>query len=147
MLVIRLQRRGRKGLAIYRVVVQDKRTHPSKEKLVARLGSYNPHTKELNIDKEEAQKFVDNGAQPSDRVIALLEKTGVKLPAWVKKVEVKTKTLRNPEKLRKNQPKEEVVETPAEAEEAPEETKEEVTEETQEVVTEPETTEEASDEA
>ncbi len=147
MLVIRLQRRGRKGLAIYRVVVQDKRTHPSKEKLVARLGSYNPHTKELNIDKEEAQKFVDNGAQPSDRVIALLEKSGVKLPAWVKKVEVKTKTLRNPEKLRKNQPKEEVVKTPSEVEEAPEETQEEVTEETQEVATEPETTEEASDEA
>lgn len=120
MLVIRLQRRGRKGLAIYRVVVQDKRTHPSKEKLVARLGSYNPHTKELSLDKEQAQKFIDNGAQPSDRVINLLEKEGVKLPAWVKKSPAKSKTLRNPEKLRKNQPKDEVVEeAPVETEDAP----------------------------
>lgn len=107
MLVIRLQRRGRKGLAMYRIVVQDKRTHPSKEKLIARLGTYNPHTKELSLDKEGAQKFVDNGAWPSDRVINLLEKEGIKLPAWVKKSPQKVKTIRNAEKLRKNQPKEE----------------------------------------
>lgn len=116
MLVIRLQRRGRKGLAMYRIVVQDKRTHPSKEKLVARLGSYNPHTKELSLDKEQAQKFVDNGAQPSDRVIGLFQKEGIKLPAWVKKSPQKAGTLRNAEKLRKNQPKEEVkAEEPTEA--------------------------------
>lgn len=116
MLVIRLQRRGRKGLAMYRIVVQDKRTHPSKEKLVARLGSYNPHTKELSLDKEQAQKFVDNGAQPSDRVIGLFQKEGIKLPAWVKKSPQKAGTLRNAEKLRKNQPEEEVkAEEPTEA--------------------------------
>jgi len=104
MLVIRLQRRGRKGLAMYRIVVQDKRTHPSKEKVVARLGNYNPHTKELNLDKELAQKYLDNGAQPSDRTINLLKISGVKLPAWVKEVTKKEAATRNIEKLRKNKP-------------------------------------------
>ena len=117
MLVIRLQRRGRKGLAMYRMVVQDKRTHPSKEKVVARLGSYNPHTKELSLDKDLAQKYIDNGAQPSPRSINLLKQSGVKLPAWVKEVSNKPRTTRNAEKLRKNQPKEEVSEEATETEE------------------------------
>lgn len=104
---------------MYRIIVQDKRTHPSKEKLVARLGSYNPHTKELVLDKEVAQKFVNNGAQPSDRVVALLKREGVKLPSWVKTSPEKESAIRNLEKLRKNQPKEEP--QPEVAEEVPEE--------------------------
>lgn len=126
MLVIRLQRRGRKGLAMYRVVVQDKRTHPSKEKVVARLGSYNPHTKELSLDKDLAQKYLDNGAQPSPRSINLLKQSGVKLPAWVKEIANKPRATRNKEKLRKNQPKEsseEVSEEVVEPEEPTEEVK------------------------
>lgn len=125
MLVIRLQRRGRKGLAMYRMVVQDKRTHPSKEKVVARLGNYNPHTKELNLDKELAQKYLDDGAQPSPRSVGLLKLSGVKLPSWVKETTNKPRTTRNAEKLRKNQPKEEVVADAPEVEEAESETKEE----------------------
>jgi small subunit ribosomal protein S16 len=121
MLVIRLQRRGRKGLAMYRMVVQDKRTHPSKEKIVTRLGNYNPHTKELNLDKELAQKYLDSGAQPSDRTIGLLKQAGVKLPAWVKEVTKKEGTTRNSEKLRKNQPAEEVAEAPVDTKEDSEE--------------------------
>lgn len=114
MLVIRLQRRGRKGLATYRIVVQDKRTHPTKEKVIARLGSYNPHTKELVLDKEVAQKYLDNGAQPSERTASLLKSGGVKLPSWVVEATNKEGKLRHAEKLRKNQPKEETVEEPAE---------------------------------
>ncbi len=108
MLVIRLQRRGRKGLATYRIVVQDKRTHPTREKVIARLGSYNPHTKELVLDKEVAQKFLDNGAQPSERTAQILKTGGVKLPKWVAEASKKEGKIRNAEKLRKNQPKEEV---------------------------------------
>jgi small subunit ribosomal protein S16 len=107
MLVIRLQRRGRKGLAMYRIVVQDKRTHPTKEKVIARLGSYNPHTKELVVEKELAEKFLTNGAQPSERTASLLKQAGVKLPKWVAEALKKEGKLRNAEKLRKNQPKEE----------------------------------------
>lgn len=134
MLVIRLQRTGRKGHAQFRVVVQDSRRTPSSGRVVALLGSFNPHSKEVVINKEMAAKYLANGAQPSDRVIRLLQAEGVALPSWVKVPTQKTGALRNPDKLRKNQPAvepapveevaeapaEEVVEAPvAEAEEAP----------------------------
>ncbi|MFZ1483399.1 MAG: 30S ribosomal protein S16 [Candidatus Saccharimonadales bacterium] len=117
MLVIRLQRTGRKGHAQFRIVVQDSRRTPTSGKIVAQVGTYNPHSKELNINKERAQHYLDHGAQPSERVISILKKEGLKLPEWVKDPSKKDGKLRNPEKLRRNQPKEEVV-----AEEAPAET-------------------------
>ncbi|HCR55840.1 TPA: 30S ribosomal protein S16 [Candidatus Saccharibacteria bacterium] len=124
MLAIRLQRVGRKGYPVYRVAVQEAWRHPSSGRVVAYVGSYNPHTKEANVQKEAAQKYLDNGAQPSPRVVKLLEDAGVKLPKWVEKAATdKQKAIRNAEKLRKNQPKEEpVAEEPAEeapAEETP----------------------------
>lgn len=118
MLVIRMQRVGRKGHAQFRVVVQDSRRTPTSGRVVALLGSYNPHTKESTLNKELAAKYLSNGAQPSDRVVRLLQAEKVELPKWVKVAAPKTSKLRNPEKLRRNQPKEEA---PAEAEE-PEET-------------------------
>ena len=120
MLAIRLQRIGRKGYPVYRLAVQEAWRHPSSGRVVAYVGSYNPHTKEANVQVEAAQKYLDNGAQPSPRVVKLLKDAGVKLPVWVKEsTSDKQKSLRNPEKLRKNQPKEEPVaeEAPAEVEE------------------------------
>ncbi len=109
MLAIRLQRIGRKGFPVYRVAVQEAQRHPSSGRVVAYVGSYNPHSKEVKIQVEEAQKYLDNGAQPSPRVVKLLKDAGVKLPKWVKQASTdKQKTIRNVEKLRKNQPKEEV---------------------------------------
>ncbi len=123
MLAIRLQRTGRKGHAQYRVVVQDSHRSPLSGNVVEYLGSYNPHAKTVSIDKEKAQKFLDNGAQPSDRVVGLLKSEGVKLPKWVEVSAPGKRTTRNPEKLRRNQPEkpaEEVEEKPAaEKEEAP----------------------------
>ena len=117
MLAIRLQRIGRKGYPVYRLAVQESQRHPSSGRVVAYVGSYNPHTKEAKVQVEAAQKFLDNGAQPTPRVVRLMKEAGVKLPKWVKEPAVKTKSLKNAEKLRKNQPKEEVAEeTPAEAE-------------------------------
>lgn len=115
MLAIRLQRVGRKAYPVYRVAVQESQRHPSSGRVVAYVGSYNPHTKEANIQAEAAQKYLDNGAQPTPRVVKLLKDAGVKLPKWVKEADAsKQKAIRNPEKLRKNQPKEEVVEEAAE---------------------------------
>jgi small subunit ribosomal protein S16 len=114
MLSIRMQRTGRKGHAMFRVVVQDSRLTPTSGKVVAALGSYDPHAKVATLDKEKAVKFLTNGAQPSDRVVRLLTAEGVKMPAWVKTSDKKNGSLRHPEKLRKNQPKEAVP-----AEEAP----------------------------
>jgi ribosomal protein S16 len=124
MLAIRLQRVGRAGYPTYRLAVQESQRHPSSGRVVAYVGNYNPHTKDANVQVELAQKYLDNGAQPTPRVVKLLKAAGVKLPSWVKDVSSdKQKALRNPEKLRKNQPKEEVTEeAPVEAETPAEET-------------------------
>lgn len=116
MLAIRLQRLGRKAYPVYRLAVQESNRHPSSGRVVAYVGSYNPHTKEANVNVEQAQKYLDTGAQPTPRVVKLLKEAGVKLPKWVKEYDAnKTKGTKNAEKLRKNQPKEEVVEEVAEA--------------------------------
>lgn len=119
MLAIRLQRVGRKGYPVYRIAVQEAQRHPSSGRVVAYVGTYNPHTKEVTLQKETVQKYLGNGAQPTPRVVKLLKQEGVKLPSWVKEPTTdKQKTIKSAEKLRKNQPKEEVV---AEAEEVAEE--------------------------
>jgi small subunit ribosomal protein S16 len=109
MLAIRMQRTGRKGHAQFRVVVQDSRFTPTSGRYVALIGSYDPHAKTTTLVKEKAEQYLANGAQPSDRVIRLFESEGVTLPSWVKKSADKQRTTRNPEKLRRNQPKEEAV--------------------------------------
>ena len=120
MLSIRFQRTGRKGHAQFRIVVQDSRLTPTSGKVVARLGSYNPHTKDVILDKEKAEFYLSNGAQPSDRAVRMFKSEGVKLPSWVKDPTSKERTVRNPEKRRSTSP--EPVEPEAEApatEEAP----------------------------
>ncbi|MFZ1258395.1 MAG: 30S ribosomal protein S16 [Candidatus Saccharimonas sp.] len=110
MLAIRLQRVGRKAYPVYRLAIQESQRHPSSGRVVAYVGTYNPHTKEVNIQTEAAQKYLDNGAQPTPRVVKLLKDAGVKLPKWVKEFDAsKQKSTRNATKLRKNQPKEEPV--------------------------------------
>lgn len=111
MLAIRLQRTGRKGHAQFRMIVQDARRAPSSGRVIATLGNYNPHTKEVAIDKEKATTYLKNGAQPSDRVARILKADGVTLPSWVNIIKKAEKATKNPEKLRKNRPAEE---TPAE---------------------------------
>ena len=126
MLAIRLQRVGRKGYPTYRLAVQESQRHPSSGRVVAYVGSYNPHTKDVTVKVDEAQKFLDNGAQPTPRVVKLLKDAGVKLPKWViEPAADKQKAIRHSDKLRKNQPAPEaqaIVEVPV-AEEASEATK------------------------
>ncbi len=144
MLAIRLQRIGRAGYPVYRIAVQESQRHPSSGRVVAYVGSYNPHTKQVNVQTELAQKYLDNGAQPTPRVVKLLKAEGVKLPKWVKEFDTsKQGAIKNVEKLRKNQPAEEVVEEPA-VEEAVEAPAEEVVEATEEVTEAP--AEEAAEE-
>lgn len=106
MLTIRMQRTGRKGHAMFRVVVQESRLTPTSGKVVALLGSYDPHAKVATLDKDKAAFYLDHGAQPSDRAALLLKNEGVKLPKWVKLSSDKAGKLRNPEKLRRNNPAE-----------------------------------------
>lgn len=110
-----MQRTGRKGHAMFRIVVQESRYTPKSGKVVAQLGSYDPHTKTATVVKDKADFYLSHGAQPSDRAARLLESEGVTLPKWFKKSESKSRAIKSPEKLRKNQPAAEVVETTEEA--------------------------------
>lgn len=115
MLAIRLQRLGRKAMPVYRVAVQEAQRHPSSGRVVAYVGVYNPHTKEVKLDKEKIEFYLKNGAQPTSRVVRLLEADKITLPSWVKKAPTKEAKIRHAEKLRKNQPKQEApAEQPAE---------------------------------
>ncbi|PID31773.1 30S ribosomal protein S16 [Candidatus Saccharibacteria bacterium] len=121
MLAIRMQRTGRKGHAMFRVVVQDARRTPTSGRVVATVGHYDPHTKATQLVTDKITYYLQNGAQPSDRVVRLLQAEGVDLPKWVSATAPKQRSVRNPEKLRRNQPKEEAPAEPAEdaAAEAP----------------------------
>jgi len=104
MLAIRMQRTGRKGNAQFRLIVQDSRRTPTSGRLVDSLGHYNPHTKIAVLEKAKIEKYLINGAQPSEKVVRLLEIEGLKLPSWVAEKAKKTRTIKNIDKLRKNKP-------------------------------------------
>ncbi|NLI58500.1 MAG: 30S ribosomal protein S16 [Clostridium sp.] len=72
---IRLKRMGAKRNPFYRVVVADSRS-PRDGRFIEEIGTYNPMVEpvEVKIDMEKAQKWIKNGAQPTDKVKALLKK-------------------------------------------------------------------------
>ena len=74
MVKIRLSRMGAKKAPFYRVVVADSR-YPRDGRFIEEIGYYDP-TKEpsvVSIDKEKADKWLANGAQPTDTVKKLLK--------------------------------------------------------------------------
>ena len=77
MVKISLKRMGMKKKPFYRVVVADEKA-PRDGRFIDEIGYYNPvaNPVELKIDAEKAQKWIKNGAQPTDTVRALLKKTG-----------------------------------------------------------------------
>jgi small subunit ribosomal protein S16 len=117
MLAIRMQRTGRKGHAHFRMVVQDTRFTPGSGRVVAYLGFYDPHAKTATLDGEKVSKYLENGAQPSDRAVRILQAQGIKLPGWVKTPQPKKRAVRSPEKRRSTAPKQDAPvepETPTE---------------------------------
>ena len=75
---IRLRRMGSKKNAFYRVVVADSR-FPRDGRFIEELGFVDPMTEPatLKIDTEKVQKWLANGAQPTETVKALLVKNGL----------------------------------------------------------------------
>jgi small subunit ribosomal protein S16 len=75
---IRLRRIGAKKAPFYRVVVADSR-YPRDGRFIEEIGYYNPmkEPSEIKIDAEKAQKWLNNGAQPTDTVKALFKKNGI----------------------------------------------------------------------
>lgn len=72
MLMMRLQRVGRKNDASFRIVVTDKRTGVKSDKHVDRLGSYNPKMNQVQLDVEKAKDWLSKGVQPSDTMHNIL---------------------------------------------------------------------------
>jgi len=70
---IRLKRMGAKKRPFYRIVVADSRS-PRDGRFIEEIGYYNPTTdpKTIKIDQEKAQKWISQGAQPSETVKSLL---------------------------------------------------------------------------
>lgn len=79
MLVIRLQRTGRRNLATYRIVVADK-TRAVKGKFLEIVGHYLPQRDPavLQYDETRISAWIEKGAQPSNTVARLLKRGGVK---------------------------------------------------------------------
>ena len=69
---------GAKKAPFYRVVVADSR-YPRDGRFIEEIGYYNPMKEpaDIKIDGEKAQKWIANGAQPTDTVKALLKKEGI----------------------------------------------------------------------
>ncbi len=75
---IRLRRMGAKKAPFYRIVVADSR-YPRDGRCIDEVGYYNPLTDpvDLKVDTEKVQKWISNGAQPTDTVKSLLKKAGI----------------------------------------------------------------------
>ncbi len=75
---LRLQRHGKKGSPFYHIVAADARS-PRDGKFIERIGSYNPNTNPaiIQLDNTKAIEWLNNGAQPTDTVRAMLSYTGV----------------------------------------------------------------------
>ena len=75
---IRLQRHGKKGKPFYWMVAADSRT-PRDGRYLEKIGTYNPNTNPatVNLNFDQAIKWLENGAQPTDTVKNILSYKGV----------------------------------------------------------------------
>ena len=88
MVKLRLKRMGNKFNAFYRIVAADARA-PRDGRFIEEVGYYNPHSKELKIEKDLVFKWLDDGAQPTEVVRDLLKKQQI----WSAYFEQKQKKL------------------------------------------------------
>lgn len=70
---IRLRRMGAHKKPFYRIVVADSRS-PRDGKCIEEIGHFNPMVEpaEIKLDMEKAEKWISNGAQPTDRVKSIM---------------------------------------------------------------------------
>lgn len=77
MLKIRFSRVGRKKQPFFKIIVIPKSAPPTGSKFKDQVGTYNPVTKEAQIDHDKARAWIAQGAQPSSAVFNLFVKYGV----------------------------------------------------------------------
>ena len=75
---IRLTRLGKKRSPFYRIIVADSKS-PRDGRFIDQVGTYDPNQEpaEVIIDKEAAEKWIANGAQPTETVARLFKKEGI----------------------------------------------------------------------
>ncbi|WP_033160902.1 30S ribosomal protein S16 [[Mycoplasma] collis] len=76
MVKLRLKRLGNKFNAFYKIVAADARA-PRDGRFIEILGHYNPHSKELKIQKDLVLKWLNQGAVPTQVVRNLLKKEAI----------------------------------------------------------------------
>ena len=71
---IRLRRMGAKKAPFYRIVVADSR-YPRDGRFIEEIGTSDPtkNPSVVNVDLEKANKWIANGAQPTDTVKKILK--------------------------------------------------------------------------
>jgi len=77
MLMMRLQRIGRRNEAHFKIVVIEKTKGPKSQKYVDIIGSYNPKLGRVQIDAAKTTEWLAKGVQPSDTVRNFLIDQGV----------------------------------------------------------------------
>ncbi|MBR5931961.1 MAG: 30S ribosomal protein S16 [Lachnospiraceae bacterium] len=75
---IRLTRMGKKKAPYYRIIVADGRS-PRDGRFIEAIGTYDPNQEPsaVKIDKEAAERWLKNGAQPTETVAKLLKAEGI----------------------------------------------------------------------
>ena len=75
---IRLRRMGYKRNPIYRIIVADSKS-PRDGRFIDEIGTYDPLTNPstIKIDAEKAQKWLSNGAQPTEVVSKIFKLAGI----------------------------------------------------------------------
>ena len=74
MVKIRLSLKGRRGQRSFWIIAIDERRARNSGNYIEKLGFYNPRSKEIRLDKENINKWLSNGAQPTDTVKSLFKK-------------------------------------------------------------------------
>ena len=78
MLKIRFSRAGRKGSAFFKIVLTE-HTKSAKNGYQEKLGWYNPHTKECEVDTKKIKERMSHGVQLSPSVEKMFKKQGIKV--------------------------------------------------------------------
>ena len=75
---IRLRRMGKKKAPFYRIIVADSRS-PRDGRFIEEIGTYDPNQdpSAVKINKEAAEKWLKNGAQPTEIVAKLFKGEGI----------------------------------------------------------------------
>lgn len=75
---IRLKRMGQKKAPFYRIVVADSRS-PRDGRFIEEIGTYDPNLEPsaIKVDEEAAQKWLNNGAQPTEVVGKIFKAAGI----------------------------------------------------------------------